>query len=530
MTMAGSAAGEDPRRWGRDGDAVALMMRNVSTRYLSIAADGAIGLVLLPFNVAHLGQSAYGLWMLTASIVTYFSILDLGYGGALVKFVAQYRAWRDSRALNEILSTLFFVYSGVGLACLLLSVAVGANIGRLFNLTPEQAATGRLILLIIGGYVALRFALGIFGSVTYGFQRYYLNNAVSIATSVTVALVNVAMLWMGFGLVALVAATTAVRIASLAGFCLAARASFPGMRIRASLVRRARLAEVTGFSVFVLLLDWAGKLNYQADAIVIGAFMNTAAVAVWTVAQRLAELTQQLSNQVNDALFPLIVDSDAAGRTDRLAALFVLGTRLSLAMVVPVACALMMLADPLVAAWVGPQFAGSVVLIQLLAWVVLVRVGITAATNVLKGAGRHRPLASCNMATAIVNVLASIVLVRRWGLEGVAMATVVPVTVAAAFYLFPAACRRVGVTVGYAAARGVWPAAWPAAVPAAILAITRPYASGTLVGVGAQVAAACAAYAAVFVLFAVGAEERRLFWQKTSELIGWRTRPADAVA
>ena len=64
----------------------------MSTRYLAIAVDGVIGLMMMPFNVAHLGQSAYGLWALTTSITMYFSVLDLGYGGALVKFVAQYRA------------------------------------------------------------------------------------------------------------------------------------------------------------------------------------------------------------------------------------------------------------------------------------------------------------------------------------------------------------------------------------------------------------------------------------------------------
>ena len=87
------------------------MARNVSTRYLAIAVDGVIGLVMMPFNVAHLGPSAYGLWALTTSITFYFSVLDLGYGGALVKFIAQYRALRDQRALNEVLSTVFVVYA-----------------------------------------------------------------------------------------------------------------------------------------------------------------------------------------------------------------------------------------------------------------------------------------------------------------------------------------------------------------------------------------------------------------------------------
>ena len=71
--------------------------RNVSTRYLAIGVEAILGLVILPFNVAHLGTAAYGLWMLTASVTTYFSVLDLGYSGALVKFVAQYRARRMSQ-------------------------------------------------------------------------------------------------------------------------------------------------------------------------------------------------------------------------------------------------------------------------------------------------------------------------------------------------------------------------------------------------------------------------------------------------
>ena len=82
-----------------DSDETLTVARNVSTRYLAIGIEAALGLVVLPFNIAHLGTSAYGLWMLTASITAYFSVLDMGYSGALVKFVAQYRARRaDARA------------------------------------------------------------------------------------------------------------------------------------------------------------------------------------------------------------------------------------------------------------------------------------------------------------------------------------------------------------------------------------------------------------------------------------------------
>src|SRR5207245_1627933 len=59
--------------WGDDDRQLVTVARNITTRYLAIAVDAFIGLLLLPFNVQHLGQSAYGLWMLTASMTTYFS-------------------------------------------------------------------------------------------------------------------------------------------------------------------------------------------------------------------------------------------------------------------------------------------------------------------------------------------------------------------------------------------------------------------------------------------------------------------------
>ena len=115
-------------------DETLTVARNVSTRYLAIGVEAAVGLVILPFNIAHLGTAAYGLWMLTASITAYFSVLDMGYSGALVKFVAQYRAKRDARALNEILSTTFVVLASVGVLIYLVAIAIAVFLGRLFNL------------------------------------------------------------------------------------------------------------------------------------------------------------------------------------------------------------------------------------------------------------------------------------------------------------------------------------------------------------------------------------------------------------
>jgi O-antigen/teichoic acid export membrane protein len=503
---------------------VQLFARNISTRYLAIFIDGAIGLTLLPFNLSHLGPAAYGLWALTTSVTWFFGVLDLGYGNALVKFIAQYRAWRDRAALNEILSTVGLIFAALGAASFLVALVVAAYFDVLFNVEPGQVNTARYVLLIVAAYLSVRFPLAIFGAVVYGFQRYYYNNAVSIATSLAVAAVNVAILSAGYGLVELVAATTAIRTLSLGLFAWNAWRVYPGMEIRLSLFRRARLREVTGFSVYMMALGWSAKLNYSSDPIVIGAILDMTAVGVWTVGQRLAQVTQQLTRQLNDALFPAVVDSDAAQRHDRLQMILLHGTKLSLALAVPLCVGLIVLAEPLIHGWVGARFTASVRPAQIMLAVVLVRIASASANMILKGAGEHRLLTLANSATAVVNVILSIVLIRPFGLVGVALGTLIPTTAAAALVLYPAACRRVNLPVNRPLREAFWPAVWPAVFMLATLKGLERMPPTGLIAVGIHLAAAAACYAALFVGVAIGANERRFYWTKIRSLLERRGR------
>lgn len=512
--------------WG-DTRPLARIARNLGTRYLMIFADTIIGLFMLPFNVTHLGKDAYGLWLLTASVTAYFSILDLGYGGALVKFVAQYRAWRDAKAINQIASTLFFLFAGVGLLSYGVAAAVAYNLPHLFAITPDQAPTGRAVLLIVAVQIALSFPFSVFGGVINGFQRYDTNNLVAIVSAVLVAAANVGVLLSGGGLVALVAWTTGIRIVALFVYRANAYRIFPALQVRLAHVRRARLREVTGFSVYSLIIDWANKLNYSIDPLVIGVFLGAAPVAVWGVAQRIVWAVQRLTNQLNGVLFPVVVDSDAGRRAEHLRAILLQGTRLSLATVVPITACLVMVAPPLVHAWVGADFAASAVIIQILSIAIAVRVGNATATTVLKGAGEHRFIALTNLGMSVVNVALSIALIGPLGLLGNALGTLLPVTAAALFLQFPAACRHTGVALNEGWRRGVWPAVWPAIPMALLLLGVRAYVPARLGAIAALSLAAALVYLTLFIAFAVGTRDRDLYLRKVRQLIV-RTAPQAA--
>jgi O-antigen/teichoic acid export membrane protein len=516
--------------WTRNDRPLATVARNAATRYAVFTTNLLIGLLLLPFNLAHLGPAAYGLWLMTASVTVYFSVLDLGYGSALVRYVARYRALGDARAINETASTLFVAYGIVGILGYSAAWVISMNMGRLFAIDAEQAAIGGAVLRV----VALQFAVGlpfqVYGAVINGFQRYDANNFVAIGSSIVVAIVNVAVLTAGYGLVALVTATTAVRLITLGVYRGNAYVVFRALQVRPSLATWTRLREVSGFSVYTFLIDAANRLNFSVDPLVIGAILGSAPVALWGVAQRISWSTQSLTNQLNTVLFPVVVESDARANDGRLRRILIEGTRLSIATVLPITVTLVILAGPLIRAWVGPNFEASVILLQLLATATAIRVGTATATTVLKGSGRHRFLAVSNLTSAFVNLALSIVLARSMGLPGVALATLLPVAFTALTLQFPTACRRVGMPLRTALSKAVWPAIWPTVAILAVLFLTRGLGGDhpRLYVIALQLGLAAAAYYAIFVLFALGDDERRGYLQKARQLWSRRTAPAAA--
>jgi O-antigen/teichoic acid export membrane protein len=508
-----------------------LIAKNVAGRYAALIVDTVIGLVLLPFNVSHLGSAAYGVWLLASSVTIHFSVLDLGFGGAFVRFVARYRARRDAAALNEIASTLFFVYAGVGVLAYIVAAVVAFNLGALFRITPEQAEVGRWLLLIIGVQVALNFPFSIFGGVVNGFQRYNVNSGVSIVSSVVVAAVNVAVLMAGYGLVSLVLATTSVRVATYFVYWRNARHTYPALRVSPSFFRRDRLRELMGFSIYSLLIDIGYRLNYQVDQIVIGTFLGVTPIAVWAPASRIVTATQQLTNQLNSVLFPVVVDSDAGARADRLRRIFLHGTRLSLAMVLPIGVTLVALADPLINAWVGArvtEMQGSVPVLKILSIAIMFRVAAGTATTVLKGGGMHRRMATVSIVTGIANVVVSVALVRPLGLRGVALGTLIPVACSTCFFVYPAACRRVAIPFRTFFAQAIWPALWPAVIlGAAYYTLLPADLPRRLSVIAVESMVGGLLYLALFGVMAIGRRDRQMYTSVAAHLL---QRPRLAAA
>ena len=89
--------------------------------YVSIGLNNIVGLLYTPFMLRMMGQSEYGLYSLVASVVAYLTVLDLGFGNAIVRYTAKFRAEGKIREQYEMFGMFFLLYIGIGVLAFCIS-------------------------------------------------------------------------------------------------------------------------------------------------------------------------------------------------------------------------------------------------------------------------------------------------------------------------------------------------------------------------------------------------------------------------
>ena len=501
------------------------------TKYVLLAVNIVVGVLLMPFTVRHLGTSEYGLWMLVASMTYYFQLLDLGYGNGLVRQFADADARGDVDEANRVLSTFVVVYAVIGLAAAAgVAFIIVYIIPRFPNLSHDQIERAQIVVGILGVRMAIGFPMTVFGAATTARQRFALNNTVAIVFALANAVVTYLVLVMGHGLVALVASTTAVGLSSYAAYAWTARRAFPELRIRPSAFAGRLVREVTTFSVYLFIIQIGVQMSFNLDNLVIGGVIGTSAVAVYAVTVRLADYQRQFCDQFNGMLFPVVVRFGAGGRTDALRDMLIDGTRIAMTLVIGVTICLLGFAEPLVTTWMGVGFEGSVLPLYFLAIAGVVLVGQGPIGNVLLGTGRQQLIAFSTIGEAVANLALSLVLVHYVGMWGVAAGTAIPLIAANLLFIIPAGCRQVGLPMGKFL-RLVLRPALVGSIPAIVACVAfrralppesfrMVIAEGTLVGV---------VYAAVVAAVGFESDVRARYLEHLRDLIGvWRLGRAAA--
>jgi O-antigen/teichoic acid export membrane protein len=403
------------------------------------------GFLLTPFILRHLGATQFGLWALVGSVVAYGTLLDFGIGTAVVKYVAEFNVYGEWEDLGQAIMTALYLYSLTGLALIVLGLAVAPFFPSLFHVPPDQRSTATALMILMGIGAGLAIPSTITSAILRGLQRY---DVISLLSTFGLALYvagAVLVLRLGGGVLHLVGVSIASNLLTQIPSVWVVRHLAPKLHLNWATPVRPWARKILAFSSWLFILGFFGRVQTRTDEVVIGAFLPVSAITPFTLARRLGEVGQIVTDQFLKVLMPLASELSAKNDVEHLRALFITGTRISLAILFPVFLLLFVFARPLLSAWVGPSYAPYSHLVVILGLSTLIETSAWPAGSILQGTARTRPLAISSAIGAVANVALSIALVRRFGLTGVALGTLIPTALVSFGYFFPYTAKTMGV-------------------------------------------------------------------------------------
>jgi O-antigen/teichoic acid export membrane protein len=372
---------------------------------MGVGVETFVAVLLTPFLIRRLGESAYGTWIVIGSLTGYLGILDFGLRGSVGRFVAFYDARNDRDGVLAVLNTAGVVLTGLGLVFFGITAIASQTIAHWAEVPPELLPEAQRALLIVGVNLLAFFVLRIFDATLWGYQRFDLLNQVDIPSAAFRGILSAFVVSQGFGLVGLAWVTLGLSFTvgiTKAAFCIRINRE---LRCSIRHVRVDALREMWEFGVWNFFLSLAYMARTQLSPVVIGATLGMSWVTPFSIVMRLVGTATTLIAAGVGVLTPMATALYAQSDQERQKRLFFESGRFCTAAALYFFSLFIFLGRPLLSLWIGPHYAWAWLPLSIIAAGELFPMSVSMAYNTAHGMNRVRSLAfrgACECLTALI--------------------------------------------------------------------------------------------------------------------------------
>ncbi len=389
----------------------------------------AVSLLTVPLTLGYLGVERYGMWMTISSLIAFLAFTDLGIGNGLLTAVANASGRDDRSAAARYSASAAWMLAAVGLLVVVVVVLLSQVMSwaDLFNVSdPVARAEAMPAMVAFAACFGLSLPLSTVTQLRYGYQEGYVNSVYVAAGSIFgLALVLLAInsrLGLPYLVLALMGAPL---VASLVNAIVLFTRQRPWLAPRLSRVNGSAAYALLRSGSQFLVLQLAGAAAFYSDSLIAARVIGPGAVAEYAVAAKLFLLPTVLVTAAVGPLWPAYGEAFARGDVPWLRRTLRRSVTLVLAITIPASAILTILAEPILAVWIGGAVAPPGLLVAGIAsWTVLGAVG-TSMAMLLNGLHVLRFQIATAVVMATLNVALSIFLASRIGVAGVIVGTLI---------------------------------------------------------------------------------------------------------
>lgn len=397
----------------------------VVLNYVVIFLNTVVGLLYTPYMLRMMGQSEYGLYSLVASVIAYLTVLDLGFGNAIVRYTAKFRAEKKTEEQYEMFGMFFLLYLVIGIVAFGIGLGLYFNVDTLFGntMTAVELGRARIMMLLLVANLAFTFPMSIWGSIIQAYEDFVFQKSLNIIRIILNTVVMICLLHFGYKAVAMVVVQTIFNVLTLViNFIFCRRKLNIHIYFRFRHFHWGFLKEVAIYSFWIFLNAIIDRVYWSTGQFVLGAMVGTAAVAVFAIAIQLEGMYMQFSTAISSVFLPKVTAMVATNRSRKeISDLFIRTGRIQYIVLAYILSGFIIFGRQFIELWAGAGYSDAY-MISLLFFIPLTvpliqNLGIT----ILQARNEMKFRSVLYIIIALVSLAMQIVLTRHFGGIGCAM-------------------------------------------------------------------------------------------------------------
>lgn len=393
--------------------------------YVSLALTSVISLIYTPIMLNQLGQSEYGLYTLSNSVIGYLGILDFGLSNAVVRYTTKYKTLKDKENEENLYGMFIIIYSILAVIIVIAGSIIILNLDTLFSksLTLIELNKMKIIMGILIFNLAISFPFGVFNGIILAYEHFVFPKLIAIIRAILNPLIMLPLLFMGYRSIAMTIATTILNIMFIIiniYYCF----KILKIKVKFNIFRFDILKEISSYSFFIFLNIIIDKIYWSTDQLILGAVSGTVAVAIYSIGSTFISYYMSFSTAISSVFLPRVTQMVTKKvSSEEISELFIRTGRVQYIVMSYILSSFILFGKSFISIWAGNGYRESfyIALIVMCALTIplIQNIGIT----ILQAKNLHRFRSKIYIVIALLNLIVSIPLAKLFGGIGAAACT-----------------------------------------------------------------------------------------------------------
>lgn len=407
-----------------------------------------IMIVAMPSIVRGLGEVSFAILSLIWTVITYFTLWDLGISRSVVKFIAEKRAVGKSHDVVAIIYFSIVISFVLGSLFGVLVMAFDSPIEHLlFKVPPDYLHTVNLSLKIIAISMPILVLQGAFRGVLMGFGRFDLTNFIQIANGILQWGGSLILVLLHFGVIWVIIFVMLSRaLTTIAAFVIVLR--LVDMKHHGKIVDLSLFGDILKFGGWAMTSQVVSPLLQYTERFILSGAIATSVVTFYVVPYEATSKMLVLSVGMVSALFPAMSGiHGAGGLSHEFKRLYGQAERIMVFAFLPICAVLVSFAPEILKVWMGSSFAQNAELVfEILSIAFLINSVAQLPFTAIQAAGRSDLTGKTHLVELPIYILLALFLIKNFGLVGAAVATLSRIILDASL-LYSVAWKKLGIEI-----------------------------------------------------------------------------------